>query len=229
MNNTKIDDLKLMIIELISKTPFEKFSVDKIKNLIIQNRIKTNYATIYRKVDSLIEQNILIKSMYGMTSEIKINFQSDHTLSLLSFIENKKLEFLLENLVGNMKMSLQEIKKDIKDIMELKCVLVFGSYAKGAQRTNSDLDILIIFETSILVKNKNYEEDIKSSIRGILKTSELRGSVKINPIIVNSLENREMILNSENNVGKEALLNHVILKGHTEYWREVAKCYQKQN
>lgn len=229
MNNTKIDDLKLTIIELISKTPFEKFSVDKIKKLVIQSGVKTNYATIYRKVDSLIEQNILVKSMYGMTSDIKINLQSDNALSLLSLIENKKSESFLNNLKGNTKISLLEIKKDVKDVMELKTVIIFGSYAKGTQTATSDLDILVIFEASKLIKNKNYVEEIRGSIRGILKTNELRGGAKINPIIVNSEENREMINNQENNVGKEALLNHIVLKGDTEYWREIAKCYPKLN
>ena len=91
------------------------------------------------------------------------------------------------------------------------------------------MDILVIFEASNLIKSKNYEEAIRNSIRGIIKTSELRGGLKINPIIISSEENREMIINKENNVGKEALLNHIILKGYTEYWREISKCYQKQS
>lgn len=229
MNNTKIDDLKLRIIALISKMPSQKFSVDKIKKMLLQDDIKTNYATVYRKVDSLISQDIFSKSMYGMASEIKINLESDNTLSLLSLIENKKTESFFKNLKGNIKIGLQEIKGDIKDIIEIKFVVIFGSFAKGKQRSDSDLDILVLFEASKLIKNKDYEDNIKSSIKSILKTSELRGSVRINPIIIDSDENCEMILNSENNVGKEALLNHIILKGDIEYWREIAKCYQKQN
>jgi predicted nucleotidyltransferase len=229
MNNTKIDELKLDIIELVSKSPSEKFSVDKIKKLLIENGLKTNYATVYRKVDSLTSQSILMKSMYGMTSEIKINLESDNTLSLLSFIENKRTKTFIEKLKGSIKISLNEIKTEINDIIEIKCVIIFGSFAKDKQRADSDLDILIIFEPSKLIKNKNYEEDIKSSIKSILKTSELRGGVQINPIIVSSEENIEMLSSSENNVGKEALINHIIIKGDLEYWREVAKCCRKLN
>jgi predicted nucleotidyltransferase len=229
MDNTKIDTLKLKIIEIISKIPFEKLSVDKIRKLLIQEGVNANYATTYRKVDSLKNQNILIKSMYGMSSEITLNLQSDNTLSLLSLIENSKSEEFFQNLKGNIKISLQEIKNDMAEIIEIRSVLIFGSYAKGKQKPDSDLDILILFEPSKLIKNKNYEEDIKSGIISILRTVELRSSLKINPIIVSIDENCEMILNQESNVGKEALLNHLILKGNTEYWRSIAKCYQKQS
>ncbi|MCK5283676.1 MAG: nucleotidyltransferase domain-containing protein, partial [Nanoarchaeota archaeon] len=165
MNNTKIDDLKLRIIELMSKTPSQKFSVDKIKKMLLQDDIKTNYATVYRKVDSLINQDIFSKSMYGMASEIKINLESDNTLSLLSLIENKKTDVFFNNLKGNIKIGLQEIKGDIKDIIEIKFVVIFGSFAKGKQRSDSDLDILVLFEASKLIKNKDYEDNIKSSIK----------------------------------------------------------------
>lgn len=225
MNNTiqklKIDELMLKVIELVSKFPFEAFTVDKIRKSIRT----TNYATMYRKIDYLVEQKILSKSMYGMASQIRINLQNENTISLLSLIETKKFEQFFIRLKGNLFTSINEIIKDTRMISEFKCVLIFGSYAKGAQTAKSDLDLLVIYEASSLIHKENYEHyvnEIKKSMRGIIKTSELRGGPTINPIIVSTEEHKEMILNKEHNVGKETLLNHVILKGYREYWEEIA-------
>ena len=224
IQNTKIDELSLDVIDLVSKYPFESFTIDKIKELISKNT-KTNYATIYRKVDSLVNQGILSKSKYGMASKININLGNEQTLSLLAFVEAKKLEKFLNKLKGNLSISMNEIIKDTTP--ENKCIIVFGSYAKGNQTKESDLDIFEIYEPSKYVQPQNFDyyiDGLKKSIRGMLKTSELRGGPKINPIIVSSSEHKEMILNKEVNVAKEVLLNHIILKGFSEYWREIAIC-----
>ncbi len=226
IQNTKIDELSLNIIELVSKYPFEAFTIDKINDLISKDE-DTSYATIYRKIETLVEQGILTKSMYGMASQIKINLKNEKTISLLSLIEANNFEKFFRKLKGNLSISISEIIKDTIELSDVKCVLIFGSYAKGTQIKESDLDILVIEEPSKAVTKKNYEtylKAIRSSMMGILKTSELRGGPKINPIIIINEEHREMILNKENNVAKEVLLNHIILKGHRSYWEEIARC-----
>ena len=227
IQNTKIDELSLDTLELVSKYPFETFTVDKIKELI-SKQIDTSYATIYRKIESLVNQGNLSKSMYGMASQIKINLDNKKTISILSLVEAKKLEKFLSELKGILFTSINEIIKDTTNLSEFICVIIFGSYAKGTQTKSSDLDILVIYGLPSLIKLSQeqyakYNEDIKHSMMGILKTSELRGGPKINPIIVSSGEYEEMILNKEINIAKETLLNHIILKGFSEYWREIAK------
>jgi len=226
IQDTKIDELSLDIIELVSKYPFETFTVDKIKELISKHA-DTSYATVYRKVESLVEQHILNKSMYGMASQIKINLDNEKTISLLSLIEANKLEKFFKKLKGNLSISVNEIIKDTSELSDVKCVFIFGSYANGTQTKESDLDIFVIEEPSKEVTKEHYVaylKAIRSSMIGILRTSELRGGPKINPIIVTSSEHKEMILNKEVNVAKETLLNHIILKGFSEYWREIANC-----
>ena len=228
IQNTKIDELSLDIIELISKYLFEAFTIDKIKESI-SKQIDTNYATIYRKVESLVGQGILSKSMYGMASQIKLNLDSEKTISLLALIESKKLEEFLNKFKGLLGITLNEIIKDTKDTVEDKCILIFGSYAKGTQTKNSDLDVLVILEPSKHIQQQhfdNYLESIKKSMMGMLRINELKGAPKINPIIVSNREHKEMILNKEANVAKETLLNHIILKGFSEYWREIEICRQ---
>ncbi len=228
MKNTnhimKIDGLELGILEAISKSPSELFTIERITRLM---GAKSNYPAVYRRVSYLIRENILSKSMYGMASQIKINLANERTLSLLSLTEAKKSELFFSRLKGILSSSLREIIKDTKEMPEFKCILIFGSYAKGTFTKESDIDMLIICEYSKFISSENYEQyarQIKSSMMGILKVNELRGGAKINPIVVSSEEHKEMLINAEANVGKEALLNHIILKGYNEYWIEISRC-----
>ncbi len=231
IQNTKIDELSLDIVELVSKHPFEVFTIDVIKDKISKQGDVKNYATMYRKVESLVNQGILAKSMYGMASQIRINLENAKTISILSLIETKKHARFLNKLKGTLFTSINEIIKETSKLLEFIGVIIFGSYAKGRQTKDSDLDVLVIYGLPSLInlsqeQSTKYQEDIKHSMIGILKKSELRGGPKINSIIVSINEHKEMILNKEVNVAKETLLNHIILKGFSEYWREIAICKQ---
>ena len=164
-----------------------------------------------------------------MASQIRINLGNNNTIGLLSLIETEKFKEFYRNLKGNIKTTVGEIAKDVSTILEIKCVLIFGSYAKGRQTKESDLDILVIYQKSELIKKLNYDEEIKKSMRGIIKTSELRGGPKINSIIVNEEEHSEMVLSNQPNVGKEALLNNIILKGYEQYWREIGNAIKERD
>ncbi len=231
MNNTiqneKITEISLRIVELLSKTPFKLFTIEKIKENLVKNKFKTNYATVYRNVDRLVRQGILTKKKYGMASQIQINGANEKTVSLLSYIETRKFDLFFSKLKGVLLTVLKELISDIKGINDLKTVLVFGSYAKGIQHKASDLDLFVVYDIPNVIgewgneQKENYVNNIKSSIIGIIKSSQLRGGVNINPIIVSSNEHKEMIINNEYNVAKETLLNHVILKGPYQYWLDV--------
>lgn len=235
IQNNKMTELGLTILELLSKSPYKIFTIDGIKNDLWKVKRKSNYATVYRAVDSLVKQNILLKEKYGMASKIQLNY-SDNTLSLLSLIETKKFEQFLgithfrssfSKLTGLSLTTLKEITADVRGINDFRCVLIFGSYAKGTPRPTSDLDLLVIYDVPDIIKNwgekqqENYINEIKTAIMGTIKTSQLRGGPIINPIIISSEEHREMLQNKEENVAKETLLNHLIIKGYYEYWSDV--------
>ncbi|MFH0798495.1 MAG: nucleotidyltransferase domain-containing protein [Candidatus Woesearchaeota archaeon] len=227
MNTLKIDGNGLKIIEALSRSPFEHYTIERIREL---TDAKASYPTVYRKVDLLVKEGILSKSMYGMASQIRINISNENAISLLSLVEANKSESFLSKLKGILLTSIREVINDTRNIPEIKCILVFGSYAKGTHNKNSDLDILVVYEPSSFMPKESYENyvnDIKRSIMSIIKINELKGSPIMNPIIVTSEEHRDMILNKDINVAKEALHAHLVLKGYGDYWREVLGCGQR--
>jgi predicted nucleotidyltransferase len=84
----------------------------------------------------------------------------------------------------------------------------FGSsYAKGTQTAKSDVDILVINE-------KGERKPDFSRYETIFK-------VRINPNYVTPEEFTAMLKESEENVGKQALKNHIILYHPELFWNLV--------
>ena len=172
--------------------------------------IKISKTTLRRYLQQMVKQKLIkLRGNNYIANSSNFWYQFDKRNKLLKEIyESGLVEFIQAHTQAN-------------------TIILFGSGAKGEYVKESDLDIFEIYEPSKYVQPQNFDyyiDGLKKSIRGMLKTSELRGGPKINPIIVSSSEHKEMILNKEVNVAKEVLLNHIILKGFSEYWREIAIC-----
>lgn len=89
---------------------------------------------------------------------------------------------------------------------------IFGSYAKGTETRNSDLDILLIVPTKDKV---NYFE---------AALEKMYTKVKKDVIIVTTQEFIEMIKkSSEFNVGNEAKKYHILLYGAEQWYNLIKK------
>jgi len=87
---------------------------------------------------------------------------------------------------------LKNHKKEFKEKYQIKDIGIFGSYAKGAQKKTSDIDILVTFEKPVsllhIISFENYLSDIlgikvdvvpKNNIRKELKDSILKETVSV--------------------------------------------------
>lgn len=200
MNITK---LSVEFLEYLSKRPWSYYTILK-----LSKELNTSYPKAFRTTEILRKQGLVKKEKYGNASSIRINL-SDKTTHLLSYIEAEKRERFLQKFVLN---------------IDLSICLVFGSYAKNSQKKGSDIDILLI--------QNNYSikpEDFYNKAINTIKTAELTTPVSINPVIITSEEHCRMLKSKESNVAQEALENHIILAGENEYWKEIVRCFQKEN
>jgi predicted nucleotidyltransferase len=99
------------------------------------------------------------------------------------------------------------ISKICSEIKGKEVVILFGSYAKKTENEKSDIDLMII--------NKDGRKSLSFS------KYELLFRKKINPIFVTEKEFRQMIGDKEENVGKQALSNHIILNNSEKFWELV--------
>lgn len=113
-------------------------------------------------------------------------------LAVSSFEE--KNEFLKHNKLISLLSN--ELKTD-------NIVLLFGSYANHSQSDKSDIDLLIINDGSRSFSFSSFE---------------LLHKKKVNPIFVKESEFKAMLRNPDENVGKQAKKNHIILNNPSAFW-----------
>jgi len=82
--------------------------------------------------------------------------------------------------------------------------VLFGSYAKNTSTEQSDIDLLVI----------------NSSGKKTLSFSKYETLFKkrINPIFITFQEFKKMLKEKEENVGKQALKDHIILNNPEKFW-----------
>lgn len=106
--------------------------------------IKSEYSheRVYTTLMNLVKQGYLIKRKAGKTYIFRLNLQKDLLLPYLYFQTEQKENFL--NLATPfVRNALNEFIEKIGS-SDLVSVVIFGSYAKGEQRKESDIDVLCV-------------------------------------------------------------------------------------
>ena len=170
--------------------------------LELSKQVKIPYTTLLRIVKEL--NDVTSTEVKGKSNLIQIKWNEITTamLTVASFEEKK--EFLKKHPL---------IKKIAEQTHET--TLVFGSYAKGTQTKNSDIDLMIINPKGD--KNINFHN------------LELLYDIKINPMFFTKKEFELMLQDEEENVAKQALKDHVLLYGFKEFWEDLKNAISKRN
>ncbi len=152
----------------------------------LASRLRINAMMISRKMNELVKENVVDFMAEGKnksfflkdTIEARENCYLSEKYALLMTLEK----------YPNLRKLIDRIQKDNR----IKLALLFGSYAKGIAKKDSDIDIFIETENTEIKKEYN------------LIDSKL--SVKIGN------------LNKDNLLVKEIEKNHIIIKGVEDYY-----------
>lgn len=184
--------------------------------LKISKTLKIGYDPAHNHITEMNKQNIITINKVGNAKQCSLNLKNDKARNLLQeadlikvesvYKENPKIKNILETLIN---------KLTEKYIAEMQSIVLFGSYAKGTQKKDSDIDILFIVND---LKNKQLREDIE---RGC-SSFEYSHNIKISPIITDIIEFKKMLASKELNVGKEAREYGISLYGSEKFWRILA-------
>ena len=154
----------------------------------IAKALQTNHMQVFRKIKSLQKENAVD---YKEKGKNKTYFLKD-TIESKSYVykaENYKLVKTLEK-YPNLRMIIEKIQKHPK----IKLAILFGSYAKGLAKKDSDIDVYIG------TTNHSLKEEIE----------------KINT----KLSVKAGDYNRSNLLIKEIEKNHVIIKGIERYYEK---------
>jgi len=154
----------------------------------IARKLGTNHTLILRKMNILSKENVVDFREEGRN---KVYF-------LKKSIEAKKYAFMAEDhkIIGLLKKysDLRGIIEKIQKNKEIRLAVLFGSYAKGIAKKDSDIDVY--------VNTKN------SKIKQEIERIDTRLNVKIGEY------------DSSNLLIMEIAKNHIILKGTEEYYEK---------
>jgi len=154
----------------------------------IAREINENHSTVLRNLNNLVKENILD---YGIEGKNKVFFLKNNfnARNLIYSAEFYKLSKFLDK-----HQEMNVIFEDIKKNTSREMILLFGSYAKGIAKKDSDIDIYVETE----------DNKLKKKIQGL--NSKL--SVKIGRFDLNSL------------LIKEIIKNHIVLRGVEDYYEK---------
>jgi predicted nucleotidyltransferase len=185
-------DNKLKIISYLGKNKERTFTMHELSNIL-----GIPYASFYRTIQVMPDMIVKTKKGQAYLLELKASNQISSSYLAIASEDEKKDLIKKQPIIGKICSGL-----DTQDT-----VLLFGSYAKGTQAENSDIDLLIINKTGKKTLSfSNYETLLKK---------------KINPIFVTRAEFKKMLRDKKENVGKQALKDHVILNNPQKFWEMV--------
>src|SRR3989344_988932 len=172
-------ELEIILVLLRNKTHLRE----------IARILNEPHSTILRKINGLLKDNVLD---YKKEGKNKVFFIKDN-LKAKNYIYSAEIYKLNKLLKKYPELSV--IFDDIKRKFSKGMVILFGSYAKGIQKQDSDIDIYL--ETN--------NDELKNKVKEI--NSKL--SIKIGKFDAKSLLIREIIK------------NHIIIRGLEDFYERV--------
>ena len=198
---------EIMETELKIIGVYEKDHVKGISMNEMARNLGLTYSYLYKNVQNMIRENILISKRIGRSTICSINIENRKARLLLSLASQKKTDsFLSKNKVLS-KMLEEAVQRLGQKTKTLYSIILFGSYAKGREKKASDIDLLIIMSE---------KED--EAVHEELNTIETRYGKAINPVIVDQEIFKKMAGSKDQNVVKEAIIDKVVLYGFEHFW-----------
>lgn len=150
----------------------------------VSRKTKIPRRTVSRILGKLVKLNLIRYAIEGKNKKYYLDLKDQRIKLLVRFIENyKSLKFSLEE---------KKIFLMLEDIIKLREIVLFGSYAKENATAESDIDILVI---------GNEFKKIREIARKQIKQVNLHFS---------NLKDFEALLKKNNTLAREIMKNHII-------------------
>lgn len=200
MRYNQLSATELRILELLFDDITRNYSIRELSKIL-----KIPYPQAYKNVLSLVKKKLVKSTPKARAMLISINVtevRDEYIIAELSRRDKGLKRYKALRLVNSYLERIQNL--------QYICI-IFGSYAKGTARLDSDIDILFVIPK--IYDYGNFEKNVKHAI--------LNSKADINIVFEESLH--EMWSNPQKlTVGNELFKGHIILKGaeaFLEAWR----------
>ena len=163
--------------------------------------LKTGLPNLIRYVNILKKEKVVKKYKDANTIKVKLK-EGIKTLSYLKQVNTER--FLI--LPYKIKIAVNDFLNELKT--KPLIVIIFGSYAKGNYTEDSDIDILLIYQT---IKDG-------TPIENVARRISMRTNTQINPIYLDYPAFEKNFLNIEHDFSKELKKEVIIMSGIELYY-----------
>lgn len=163
--------------------------------------VKTSYNNTVRNIKILEKEQAIRKKEDANLIKIKLK-NNPITIAYLKQTHT-------ENFLALPKKIINAVREFLNELEERPLIaMIFGSYAKKNYTTNSDIDLLLIFQK---IPNP-------TSIENTAKRISMRTNTKINPVYLNYKNFEKNYLNKNHDFSNEIRKNVIVLTGIEHYY-----------
>ncbi|MDI6738316.1 MAG: nucleotidyltransferase domain-containing protein [Nanoarchaeota archaeon] len=199
-----ISNEKTGLLSIWKDRLFEGLSISEIMAIAKKN----SKPWVFNALKLLVKKELLLSERKGNLDIYRLNIDNPCLWQMMQYLEaQESLGFPLMHI----------ITEAIKAIPERNyCLLVFGSYAEGRQKKDSDLDICFLVENDIQEKKiKPYFNDVK-----------LNTTAHIDEHYITFEDFVKMLLRHEENLAKQILIKHKLFLNADIYYRLVREAHE---
>lgn len=188
---------QLKIFEVIAKKPFAEYTRKEVKK---DSKEKSNNA-LALAINLLKKEEVLIERKIGKSGLLTLNLENDLAFYYLALCNNNRISH-------NVKLALESLKKELSEDTPFYSIIIFGSYASGEQKKDSDLDVGVFIEN----------EDKRKQIDALANSAKLKSVLEMDVHVIPRAEMIEMLTNKEENLGKQIARKHLAVYNHMIFY-----------
>jgi len=195
---TSITILETKIIKFFLGNITERFGIREISRLT-----KTDYKLVHSTMQKLVKKGVVIKERKANLDLCSLNLKGD--LAYIGFVEMlRKNDFLSKH--KDINTFFEDALYKVKELYYT--IVIFGSFAKGKEHKESDMDLLIIAPTRAIAEE----------IQRVINSESLFLNRKVQSITLDEKEFISNLADKKLNVVVEAFKNHIIITGVESFY-----------
>ena len=167
---------QLQILDVFQKNEFKELAWNKVKELTKE----TSSSIIQNAIKAFLHEKLITENRIGTSKLYKVNHKNN---KIYNYFETYNKESLPEQVLK----SIKELEESLDKHTSFYSIVIFGSYAHGKQKKDSDLDV------------------------AVFKSMEIKSLIKIHGHAITKDEFLEMLKVDYENLGKEIARKHLII------------------
>jgi len=175
------------------------YPAEKLTLREIMKRAKKNTKPwVFRSVKDFCKNGVLVESRLDSLCLYQISNTSS-ALSLYTYVRGLLLTQSVQTLFAQTNLATRG------------CLVVFGSYVRGTQTKNSDLDILAIVDSSYIAQ-----------AQATLAETSYKSLLRLDVQVFSKQDFLKMLAQKEDNLGKQIVQNHIVLQNPHFFYELIA-------